>query len=71
MSNSTTCGEKTLDRERELYEKEIVRRLTELVDRLDKVESAIVDKLNESYQQGVADACKARTGHDPKVADDA
>jgi hypothetical protein len=71
MSNSTTCSEqKTLDREREIYQKEIVRRLTELVDRLDKVEHALTDKLNDAYRQGVADERKARTGHDPKVADD-
>jgi hypothetical protein len=66
--NSTTRSTKKLDRE--LYEKEIVRQLTDIVDRLDKVEQGLTDRLNESYQQGVADACKARTGHDPKVADD-
>jgi hypothetical protein len=72
MSNSTTCSEqKTLDREREIYQKEIVRQLTEIVDRLDRLEQALTDKLNEAYRQGVADERKARTGHDPKVADDA
>jgi hypothetical protein len=71
MSNSTTCSEqKTLDREREIYEEELVRLLTEIVDRLDKVEQALTDKLNDAYRQGVADERKARTGHDPKVADD-
>jgi hypothetical protein len=71
MSNSTTCSEqKTLDREREIYQKEIVRQLTEIVDRLDRLEQALTDKLNEAYRQGVADERKARTGHDPKVADD-
>jgi hypothetical protein len=67
---STTCSEKTLDRERELYEKEIVRRLADLVDRLDKVEHALTDKLNDAYRQGVADERKHRTGRDLKVADD-
>jgi hypothetical protein len=71
MSNSTTCSEqKTLDRERKMYEKELVRRLTEIVDRLDRLEQALTDKLNEAYRQGVTDERKARTGHDPKVADD-
>jgi hypothetical protein len=71
MSNSTTCSEqKTLDREREIYQKELVRQLTELVDRLDKVEQALTDKLNDAYRQGVADERKHRTGRDPKVADD-
>jgi hypothetical protein len=67
---STTCSEKSLDRERELYEREIVRRLTELAGRLDKVEQALMDRLNEAYRQGVADERKARTGRDPKVPDD-
>jgi uncharacterized protein (UPF0335 family) len=71
MSNSTTCSEqKTLDREREFYEKEIVRQLTDLVDRLERLEEVTANKLNQAYQQGVADERKARTGHDPKVADD-
>jgi hypothetical protein len=72
MNNSTTCSEqKTLDREREreFYEKEIVRQLTEIVDRLGRLEQALTDKLNEAYRQGVADERKARTGHDPKVAE--
>jgi hypothetical protein len=70
MSNSTTCSEqKTLDRDRELYEREIARQLTEIVDRLGRLEQALTDKLNEAYRQGVADERKARTGHDPKVAD--
>jgi hypothetical protein len=68
---STTCSEqKTLDRERARYEKEIVRRLAELVVRLDKVEQAFTDRLNEAYRQGVADERKHRTGRDPKVDDD-
>jgi hypothetical protein len=71
MSNSTTCSEqKTLDRERELYEQEIVRQLTEIVDRLGRLEQALTDKLNEAYRQGVADERKHRTGRDPKVDDD-
>jgi hypothetical protein len=71
MSNSITCSEqKTLDRERERYEKEIVRQLAELVDRLDKVEHALTDKLNDAYRQGVADERKHRTGRDLKVDDD-
>jgi hypothetical protein len=71
MSNSTTCSEqKTLDREREIYEEELVRLLTEIVDRLDRVEQALTDKLNEAYRQGVADERKSRSGHDPKVPDD-
>ena len=69
MSN-TTRSKNTLDRERELYEKELVCRLTEIADRLDRVEQAFAERLNESYQQGVADERKARTGRDPKVADD-
>jgi hypothetical protein len=51
--------------------REVVARLAEIDDRLDRLEPAIVDKLNQSYQQGVADACKTWTGRDPKVADDA
>jgi hypothetical protein len=71
MSNSTTCSEqKTLDREREFYEKELVRQLSEIVDRLDKLEQAFTDKLNDAYRQGVADERKSRSGHDPKVPDD-
>jgi hypothetical protein len=71
MSNSNTCSEqKTLDREREIYQKEIVRQLAELVNRLDRVEQALTDKLNESYRQGVADERKHRTGRDLKVDDD-
>jgi hypothetical protein len=71
MSNSTTCSEqKTLDREREIYEEELVRLLTEIVDRLDRVEQTLTDKLNEAYRQGVADERKSRSGHDPKVPDD-
>jgi exonuclease VII small subunit len=71
MSNSTNCSEqKTLDREREIYQEEIVRQLTEIVDRLDRLEQALTDKLNEAYQQGVADERKHRTGRDLKVADD-
>jgi hypothetical protein len=70
MSN-TTRSKNTLDRERELFEKELVCRLTEIADRLDRVEQALADKLNESYQQGVTDERKARTGRDPKVGNDA
>jgi hypothetical protein len=72
MSNGTTCSEQKMldrEREREFYEKEIVRQLTDLVDRLDRLEEITANKLNESYQQGVADERKARTGHDPKVAE--
>jgi hypothetical protein len=68
MSNSTTCSEqKTLD---QIDTEEFVRRLTDLADRLDKVEQAFTDKLNEAYRQGVADERKSRSGHDPKVPDD-
>jgi hypothetical protein len=60
MSNSSTCSEqKTLDQID-----------AEIDDRLDRLEQATTDKLNEAYRQGVADERKARTGHDPKVADD-
>jgi hypothetical protein len=63
MSNSPTCSEqKTLD--------QILRRLIELDERLDRVEQAFADKLNKTYRQGVTDERKARTGHDPKVVDD-
>lgn len=53
-----------------LMAEDIAIQLIALDRRLDRLEQAITDKLNESYQQGVADACKARTGHDPKVAND-
>jgi hypothetical protein len=65
MSSSTTRIEKkTLD------QAELVRQLKSLDKRLELLEQAIADKLNESYQQGVADERKARTGRDPKVGDD-
>lgn|SRR5512132_1287040 len=68
MSNSSTCSEqKTLD---QIDAEELARRLIEIDDRLDRLEQATTDKLNEAYRQGVADERKARTGHDPKVADD-
>jgi hypothetical protein len=68
MSNSTTCSEqKTLDR---IDLEKLVHQLSDLADRLERLEEATANKLNEAYQQGVADERKARTGHDPKVADD-
>jgi hypothetical protein len=69
MSNSNTCSEqKTLD---QIDTEEFLRRLIELDERLDRLEQAFADKLNKSYQQGVADERKSRTGKDPKVEDDA
>jgi hypothetical protein len=68
MSNSTTCSEqKTLD---QIDLEKLVHQLSELAGRLDKIEEAFTDRLNQAYTQGVQDATKARTGHDPKVADD-
>jgi hypothetical protein len=68
MSNSTTCSEqKTLD---QIDLEKLVHQLTDLADRLERLEEATANKLNEAYQQGVADERKARTGHDLKVDDD-
>jgi exonuclease VII small subunit len=57
---------------------ELVRVVRELEDNneriehaVDKLEQRFADALNRTYQQGVRDATKARTGHDPEVESDA
>jgi hypothetical protein len=57
---STTCSE-TLDR---VDLEKLVRQLRDLAGRLDKIEEAFTDRMNQAYAQGVLDATKARTGHD-------
>jgi uncharacterized protein (UPF0335 family) len=46
------------------------RALVARIERLEAQLQDIIEKLNQAYRQGVADERKARTGRDPKVADD-
>jgi hypothetical protein len=70
--NTTTRIDRTLDRvaDHDLQLEELAARLYTLTERFDRLDQAFTDKLNEAYRQGVTDERKARTGHDPKVADD-
>jgi hypothetical protein len=54
-----------------LDEQKLAIWLGRLDEKIERLEQLIPDKLNEAYQQGVADERKARTGHDPKAGDDA
>jgi hypothetical protein len=65
--------ERTMEDQQTLDQQEHGPRLSSLAARIDRLEAQMqdmIDKLNEAYRQGVADERKARTGHDPKVADD-
>jgi hypothetical protein len=53
---------------------DLLVRLEDLLQRLDValelVEQGERERVNAAYRQGVIGERKARTGHDPKVADD-